>query len=161
MPDVDASLKDIEYALDVMKADGIGLNTSYGNKWLGDPAFKPVLEELNRRKAAVFVHPLGPECCNNLMSYVPASFTEYPQDTNRTVMSLLFSGTFTKTRDVSWIFCHAGAAVPLARQPRQVAGEDPGQERSRGSAGRRRFRAAASLLRNRQRRLRPQYDGAA
>jgi predicted TIM-barrel fold metal-dependent hydrolase len=113
MPDIDASLKGIEYALDVMKTDGIGLNTSYGNKWLGDPTFKPVLEELNRRKATVFVHPLGPECCNNLMSYVPASFTEYPQDTNRTVMSMLFSGTFTKTRDVKWIFCHAGAAVPL------------------------------------------------
>ncbi len=113
MPDIDASLKGIEYALDVMKTDGIGLNTSYGNKWLGDATFKPVLEELNRRKATVFVHPLGPECCNNLMSYVPASFTEYPQDTNRTVMSMLFSGTFTKTRDVKWIFCHAGAAVPL------------------------------------------------
>jgi predicted TIM-barrel fold metal-dependent hydrolase len=113
MPDVDATLKEIEWALDVAKADGIGLNTSYGNKWLGDPAFKPVLEELNRRKAVVFVHPLGPACCSSLMSYVPASFTEYPQDTNRTVMSLLFSGSFTKTRDIRWIFCHAGAAVPL------------------------------------------------
>jgi predicted TIM-barrel fold metal-dependent hydrolase len=113
MPDIDATLKDIEYALDVLKADGIGLNTSYGDKWLGDPSFKPVMEELNRRKAIVYVHPLGPECCSNLMSYVPASFTEYPQDTNRTVMSLLFSGTFTRTRDIRWIFSHAGAAVPL------------------------------------------------
>ncbi|MEA2905286.1 MAG: 6-methylsalicylate decarboxylase [Alphaproteobacteria bacterium] len=113
MPDIDAALKGIEYALDVMKADGIGLNTSYGDKWLGDPAFKPVMDELNRRKTVVFVHPLGPACCNTLMSYVPASFAEYPQDTNRTVMSLLFSGTFTRTRDVRWIFCHAGAAVPL------------------------------------------------
>jgi predicted TIM-barrel fold metal-dependent hydrolase len=113
MPDINASLKGIEYALDTMKADGIGLNTSYGNKWLGDPAFKPIMDELNRRKATVFVHPLGPACCNRLMSYVPASFTEYPQDTNRTVMSMLFSGTLTRTRDVKWIFCHAGAAVPL------------------------------------------------
>jgi predicted TIM-barrel fold metal-dependent hydrolase len=113
MPDIDASLKGIEYALDTMKADGIGLNTSYGDKWLGDPAFRPIMDELNRRKTTVFVHPLGPACCNALMSYVPASFTEYPQDTNRTVMSLLFSGSFTRTRDVKWIFCHAGAAVPL------------------------------------------------
>ena len=113
MPNVDATLKEIEYALDTLKADGINLNTSYGDKWLGDPAFKPVMDELNRRKALVYVHPLGPDCCNSLMSYVPASFTEYPQDTNRTVMSLLFSGTFTRTRDVRWIFSHAGAAVPL------------------------------------------------
>jgi 6-methylsalicylate decarboxylase len=113
MPDIDGTLKEIEYALDVIKADGIGLNTSYGDKWLGDPAFMPVLEELNRRKAIVYVHPLGPQCCSTLMSYVPPSFVEYPQDTNRTVMSLLFSGAFARTRDIRWIFSHAGAAVPL------------------------------------------------
>jgi predicted TIM-barrel fold metal-dependent hydrolase len=113
LPDINGSLKEIAYALDTLKADGIGLQTSYGDKWLGDPAFKPVLDELNRRKAVVFVHPLGAPCCNHLMSYVPASFTEYPQDTNRAVTSLLFSGRFAQTRDIRWIFCHGGAAVPL------------------------------------------------
>jgi predicted TIM-barrel fold metal-dependent hydrolase len=112
LPDIDATLKEIEYALDVLKADGIGLNTSYGDKWLGDAAFKPVMEELNRRKAVVFVHPNLPQCCGGLISYVPASVTEYPQDTNRTVMSLLFSGTLSRTQDIRWIFCHAGAAIP-------------------------------------------------
>jgi predicted TIM-barrel fold metal-dependent hydrolase len=113
MPDIEGTLKEIEYALDVIKADGIGLATSYGNQFLGDPAFKPVLEELNRRKAIVYVHPSRPDCCDTLVAGVPGSFTEYPQDTNRTVMSLLFSGTFTRTRDIRWIFSHAGAAVPL------------------------------------------------
>src|SRR5262249_21994874 len=130
MPDVDATLKEIAWALDVIKADGIGLNTSYGDKWLGDPAFAPVMEELNRRKAVVFVHPLGPACCNALMPYVPASFTEYPQDTNRTVMSMLFSGTLTRTRDVRWIFCHAGAAVPLLPGPVP----SPGKSQPRNTA---------------------------
>jgi predicted TIM-barrel fold metal-dependent hydrolase len=113
MPDVDATLKEIEYALDVLKADGIGLNTSYGDKWLGHPDFKPVMDELNRRKTVVYVHPLAPQCCGNLMSNVPASFIEYPQDTNRAVMSLLLSTTFTRTRDIRWIFSHAGGAVPM------------------------------------------------
>jgi predicted TIM-barrel fold metal-dependent hydrolase len=113
MPNIDATLNEIAYAFDVLKADGIGLNTSYDGKWLGDPAFRPVLDELNRRKAVVFVHPVRPECCDRLMDYVPSSFAEYPQETNRTVLSLLFSGAFTKTHDINWIFCHAGAAVPL------------------------------------------------
>jgi predicted TIM-barrel fold metal-dependent hydrolase len=113
LPDVDGALKEIEYALDVLKADGIGLFASYDDKWLGDDAFKPVMEELNRRKAVVYVHPLSPQCCGNLMSYVPASFAEYPQDTNRTVLSLLFSGTFSRLPDIRWIFSHGGAAVPL------------------------------------------------
>jgi predicted TIM-barrel fold metal-dependent hydrolase len=89
------------------------LSTSYGDKFLGDPDYKVVMDELQRRKAIVYVHPNRPDCCDTLIPYVPGSFTEYPQDTNRTVMSLAFSGTFTRTRDVRWIFSHGGAAVPL------------------------------------------------
>ena len=113
MPDIDGTLKEIEYALDVIKADGIIVSTSYGNQFLGDPDFKAIMDEFQRRRAVVYVHPGRPECCDTLTPNVPGSFTEYPQDTNRTVMSLLFSGTFTRTRDVRWIFSHGGAAVPL------------------------------------------------
>ena len=113
MPDIDGTLKEIEYALDVLNAEGIILSTSYGNRFLGDPDYKAIMEEFQRRRAVVYVHPGRPDCCDALTPYVPGSFTEYPQDTNRTVMSLLFSGTFTRTRDVRWIFSHGGAAVPL------------------------------------------------
>jgi hypothetical protein len=51
MIDIDATLKEIEYVFDTLHADGVNLQTNYGDKWLGDPAYKPVLEELNRRKA--------------------------------------------------------------------------------------------------------------
>lgn len=113
LPDIDGALKEIEYALDTIKADGVILATSYGDKFLGDPDLRPVMDELQRRKAVVYVHPSRPQCCDQLTPHVPGSFTEYPQDTNRTVMSLLFSGTFTRTRDIRWIFSHGGAAIPL------------------------------------------------
>jgi len=58
MMDIDVTLKEIEHAFDVIKADGINLQTNYGDKWLGNPVYRPVLEELNRRKAVVYVHPL-------------------------------------------------------------------------------------------------------
>ena len=68
MPHVDATLKEIEYVFDTLKLDGVGMYTNYGDKWIGDAAFNPVFEELNRRKAVVFTHPITANCCGNLLA---------------------------------------------------------------------------------------------
>src|SRR5262245_30640991 len=121
MPDVDGTLREIAYALDVLHADGIGLLTSYGARWLGDPTYASVLEELDRRKAVVYVHPTGPDCCRELIQRVPYVMTELPHDTTRAVTSLLFSGSFARFRDIRFIFSHAGGTLPMvaARIARQ------------------------------------------
>jgi len=113
LPDTEGSLKEVAYALDVLKADGIIFLTSYDDKWPGDPAYVPVFDELNRRKALVYFHPAVPNCCRNLMSNVPPVFTEVPQDTTRAITSLLFSGSFARLRDTRFIFCHAGGTIPM------------------------------------------------
>jgi predicted TIM-barrel fold metal-dependent hydrolase len=113
MRDTEGSLAEIAYALDVLKADGIGLLTSYGDKWLGDPAYFPIMEELNRRKAVVYTHPTTANCCGNLQANVQPVMIEFGTDTTRTIASILFNGNARRFRDIRWIFSHAGGTMPF------------------------------------------------
>lgn len=113
LPDTEASLGEIDYAFRVLKVDGIGLLTSYGDKWLGNAAYQPVFEELNRRNAVVFVHPTTPLCCRTLLPDVSPTMIEIPQDTTRAVTNLLLTGTLARFRDIRFIFAHAGGNVPM------------------------------------------------
>jgi predicted TIM-barrel fold metal-dependent hydrolase len=113
MLNIDATLKEIEHAFDVIKADGINLQSNYGDKWLGNPLYKPVLEELNRRKAVVYVHPLVAACCSQLSVGTFPAVIEVPHDTTRTITSLLLSGSFARYRDIKWLFSHAGGTIPM------------------------------------------------
>ena len=116
LPNIDDSLHEIEYALDTVRADGIGLLTSYGDRWLGDAAFAPVMDELNRRRAVVYVHPTVAECCRNLMPGIADWVLEFPVDTTRTIASLLFSGTLTRCPHIRFIFAHVGGILPLVAE---------------------------------------------
>jgi 6-methylsalicylate decarboxylase len=113
MLDIDKTLSEIEYAFGTLKADGVGLQTNYGDKWLGHAAYKPVFDELNRRKAVVYVHPLVASCCAALSVGTFPAVIEVPHDTTRAVTSLLLSGGFARWRDIKWLFSHAGGTIPM------------------------------------------------
>jgi len=123
LPDVEGSLREIEYALDTLKADGIGLMTNYGDRWLGDASFAPVWEELNRRKVVIYTHPNTPTCCTNIKDEVGPGTIEWATDTTRTTASLLFSGTAARYPAIRWILSHGGGTTPflLSRFVRQEA----------------------------------------
>src|SRR5947209_3872185 len=115
LPDIDATLKEIAYAYDALKVDGIGLFTSYGDKWLGNPAFRPVMEELSRRKAVVHVHPTAANCCREL-NYAPGvgpGTMEYGTDTTRAITGVCFSGDAARFPNIRWIWSHAGGSLPF------------------------------------------------
>ena len=113
MLDVPSTLKEIDYVFDVLGADGVGLQTNYGDKWPGHPDFVPIFAELNRRKAVVYFHPLAAACCGRLAIGTYPAVIEVPHDTTRAVLNLLLSGSFAKFRDIKWIFSHAGGTIPM------------------------------------------------
>ncbi|WP_313805625.1 amidohydrolase family protein [Sphingobium sp.] len=113
LPSIDDCLEEIEYGFDVLGADGVAISTSIDGKWLGDPYFTPLWEELNRRKAVVYTHPYTPACCCGLVPEIPEYIIEYATDTTRTIGSLIWSGTTERFPDIKFIFSHGGGTMPF------------------------------------------------
>ena len=112
LPDVDGCLREIEYSQDTLKADGVCLMTSYQGKYPGDPAFEPVMSELNRRKAVVFLHPVKAECCKDLQPELAPALIELGTETTRAIASVIFDGTASRYPDIRFIFSHGGGTMP-------------------------------------------------
>lgn len=124
LPLIDESLREIDYALGTLKADGVGILTSYGNHWLGDPMFQPVLDELNRRKAVVYTHPIDAPCCQDLWPNVNPTTLEFPTDTARTILSLLVTDAASRYPDLRFIFSHGGGTLPAIVGRLGIGGAD-------------------------------------
>src|ERR1043166_7165380 len=97
LPDIDATLREIEFVFDTLRADGVGLLTSYGTRWLGDKEFEPVFDELNRRKAVVYSHPVDAPCCLNLLPDTGPQTVEWNTDTSRAIWSFINDGMSAET----------------------------------------------------------------
>jgi 6-methylsalicylate decarboxylase len=127
LPDVDAALREAEYALDTLKFDGVVLLASVGDQYQGDAEFDPVYAELHRRRAVAFIHPNVPPGYTAPKLTLPAPLIDFIFDTTRAVTNLLYSGTLEKYPDISFILSHAGGAVPyLAWRIALFSGMQPG-----------------------------------
>jgi predicted TIM-barrel fold metal-dependent hydrolase len=113
LPDVDGALAEVAYALDELRLDGVGLYSNFEGRYLGDPLYDPLFEELNRRQAIVFVHPAHCQAPNELNLRAPGSVIEYVFDTTRAIVNLLYAGAAERYPNVRIIFSHAGGAVPF------------------------------------------------
>ena len=112
LPDVEASLEQLSYAVDVLGLDGFVLFTNSNGVYLGDPVLEPVFQELERRQAVVFVHPNpSPDAVAHSLG-LPDNLLDFPTDTNRAVAQMHYTGRFARTSQVKYIFSHAGGSIP-------------------------------------------------
>jgi predicted TIM-barrel fold metal-dependent hydrolase len=110
LPDVDGTLREIEYAFDTLKADGACFMSSYEGKYLGDPAFAPVMDELNRRKAVCYTHPFRGAMINMLPEGRALGLT-LTTETTLTIQSILYTGTAMRCPDIRFIWSHGGGTA--------------------------------------------------
>ena len=113
LPDTAAACREVEYALDTLKLDGISLLTHVGNAYLGQPVYDEFFAELNRRKAVVFLHPVRPNL-ESLAAYdFPTGTVELTTDTTRAVINMFYHGYPERYPDIRWILSHAGGMLPM------------------------------------------------
>jgi predicted TIM-barrel fold metal-dependent hydrolase len=113
LPDVNGACAEIDYALDELKLDGIGLLASYGEMFISDPEFEPIFAKLDEHAATVFIHPnLHPRSCG-IQKNMAAFVMEFPFDTTRAVAGLLFSNVIERFPNIRFILAHAGGALPF------------------------------------------------
>jgi predicted TIM-barrel fold metal-dependent hydrolase len=112
LPDVDGALRQMEYALDTLHADGVILLSNQNGFYVGDPAFTPLYEEMHRRSVAVFIHPASPAYVPTLRLKMWAAYIEYPFETTRVAANLIYNGIMARYPGIKWIMAHAGGALP-------------------------------------------------
>jgi 6-methylsalicylate decarboxylase len=125
MDNMDAALSEVAYGLDVLKAQGVGLFTSYSGHWLGDAQFDPLFAELERRKAIVFVHPTSAACCTRLIPEVPDTIIEYGTDTTRAIGSYVYRGGARRFPSVRMIWSHSAGTMPYLIERFDAADRSP------------------------------------
>jgi len=113
LPDVEASLRELEYALDMLKLDGVNLVTHVANRYMGHPEEAELYAELDRRRAIVFVHPVRPNLDGLAQLFYSSGITELVFDTTRAIANLLFAGTLERFPNIRFIMPHAGGVTPF------------------------------------------------
>jgi predicted TIM-barrel fold metal-dependent hydrolase len=113
LPDVGAAIAEIAYCCDHLDVVGFTLLTNIGGTYVGDPVFRPVFDELDRRGARLFIHPTSPVCWEQTSLGRPRPMLEFFFDTTRTVVDLVLNGTVALHPGIEFLIPHAGATLPM------------------------------------------------
>jgi 6-methylsalicylate decarboxylase len=112
MHDIDAAVAEARYCLETLRFEGVGLFASYGEKFLGDASFDPLMTYLDAAKAVVHVHPSMHPSSRTLKLPWPGWLIEYVFDTTRAAVNLVFSGAIERYSAIRLILSHAGGTLP-------------------------------------------------
>jgi 6-methylsalicylate decarboxylase len=136
LPDIDASLAELSYALDELELDGVGVLSNVGGIYPGDERLEPVWAELDRRGAYVFLHPAAPPAPPAIPEH-PIWLYEFPFDTPRAIAGLIYSGTLERATGLRLQLAHLGGTAPfLAHRIDSLAAREPNKAAAAPSGAR-------------------------
>src|ERR1700730_15575071 len=117
MNNIEATLAEIDRAVNDLGARGVQLFTNVAGKPLSAPAFRPVFRRMAARDLPVWLHPMrGP----NFPDYASEQTSEaeiwfsfgWPYETSACVTRLIYSRLFDELPDLKIITHHMGGMIP-------------------------------------------------
>jgi len=113
VPEFDEAVVELRYALDVLGADGIVLESNQRGIYLGDERLEPIYAEVAARNSVVFTHPTTPFGAEHLSGRYPRPMLEFMFETTRSVADFILSGVPNRHPSLRLVVPHAGAALPV------------------------------------------------
>lgn len=113
LPNVELACAAAEHALDVLKLDGVSLLESYEGKYLGHADYDPLFQVLDERSAVVFLHPAVHPSTKLISLRVPNFLLEYPFDTTRAAVNMVFADVMERFPNIKFILPHGGGTLPF------------------------------------------------
>ncbi|HHR3897959.1 TPA: amidohydrolase family protein [Salmonella enterica] len=128
LPDVEGAIEEALYAFEKLNAAGVVLLTNVRGEYLGEDKFSPLMEELNRLNATVFIHPSELPC--KAVNGIPPYAADFLLDTTRAAINIAKAGWLEKYPEVKFILSHAGGFIPFAAERiARIVSEDGSNEK--------------------------------
>ncbi len=125
LPHQDQALAEIARVAGMATVVGFTIGCSVADHQLDDPVLDPVLAELDRRRAVVFLHPVGQEDTPWLAGHNLAWLVGAPFEDTAAALRLILAGVPDRYPGLRFIVPHLGGTIPflLDRMTRKSADE--------------------------------------
>ena len=121
MIDMDATLKEVDRAINDLKFRGVVINTPINDKPLDAPEFLPLYEKISHYNLPIWIHPVREVNVSDYGSekrskYMIFHIFGWPYETAAAMTRLVFSGILEKYPNLKFITHHCGGMVPYLEQ---------------------------------------------
>lgn len=114
LPHVDDSLAEAERCLAKLGMAGVTVSTRVLDQSIANPAFDPVLAELDRRRAVLFLHPAGVACGSAQVASAGLTWPlGAPMEDALAVVELMKADVTTRYPKLRIIVSHLGGFLPF------------------------------------------------
>lgn len=109
LPDIQASIDEIEYCTKKLNVKGFALPTHASGVYMGNPALDPVMKALDDVGALVTLHPTSPALViENVNETLPIPLFEFYVDTTRAMLNMVYRKVFDKFPNIRFVMPHGG-----------------------------------------------------